>query len=175
MAERVIHLIRHPEVELKYKTICYGQTDVAWSEGGRVRASELADLLSKMPITHAFRSPLSRTALPIDFPITITGDLSEIHFGEWENQAWDAIYARTGSAMEGFIHRPAEFAPPGGETMFQLRDRVLNWYRALPETGVIVAITHGGPIAALRGTLQELPVIHWPSLIPKWGEIVTIS
>ena len=54
------------------------------------------------------------------------------------------------------------------------RDRVLAWYRELPPTGTVVAVTHGGPIAALLGTVQGLPAERWPSLIPAWGTLVTL-
>jgi broad specificity phosphatase PhoE len=43
------------------------------------------------------------------------------------------------------------------------------------EAGPILAICHGGPIAAIRGTLSDAPVSEWPSLVPRYGEVVTVE
>lgn len=107
-------------------------------------------------------------------PIVEPG-LAERDFGEWEGRSWDAIHAESGSAMEGLIHDPAGFRPPAGETTAELAARVLAWYRRLSADGVIVAVTHGGPIAALRGFLLELPARDWLALIPACGEIIEVD
>jgi broad specificity phosphatase PhoE len=58
-----------------------------------------------------------------------------------------------------------------------MRDRVMAWLAdaAQLETGSIVAICHGGPIAAIRGTLSGASVSEWPSLVPRYGEVVTVE
>lgn len=101
--------------------------------------------------------------------------LAERDFGEWEGRTWETIYAESGSAMNGLIHDPAGFRPPAGETTAELAVRVLAWYRRLPADGAIVAVTHGGPIAALRGSLLRLPVPDWPALTPIFGEVVELE
>ena len=56
-----------------------------------------------------------------------------------------------------------------------MRDRVLGWLKDLPRDGVTVAVTHGGPIAALLGTLRDLPVSEWVDLIAPPGAWVEID
>jgi broad specificity phosphatase PhoE len=57
-----------------------------------------------------------------------------------------------------------------------VRDRAMAWLRSLPEDNrTIVAVTHGGPIGAIRGTLGGRPVRDWPGLVPGYGEAVEIS
>jgi broad specificity phosphatase PhoE len=41
--------------------------------------------------------------------------------------------------------------------------------------GPVVAVCHGGPIAAICGTLAGAPVADWPGLVPNTGEIVTLE
>jgi broad specificity phosphatase PhoE len=73
------------------------------------------------------------------------------------------------------VSEPGAYRPGGGETTFELRDRVLEWFRQLPREGLTIAVTHGGPIAALSGTLRQLPVAVWVDLIPPCGERVQID
>jgi hypothetical protein len=53
-----------------------------------------------------------------------------------------------------------------------MRDRILASFESLPEGGLTVVVTHGGPIAVLRGMRQNLPIPAWLTLIPAHGEIV---
>ena len=73
------------------------------------------------------------------------------------------------------ISEPATFRPGGGETTLEMRDRVLSWQQSIPRDGLTVAVTHGGPIAALLGTLRNLPVAGWVDLIPAEGTWVEIE
>ena len=177
-----ITLVRHPPVEARYRSLCYGSTDVPLGADGMAIAAEIVATLAAQPITQIVHSGLQRAAIVAEELAMRTGTaalvdvrLREIHFGEWELQSWDEIYAKSGDAMMGMLQNPSHWRPPGGETMYELRDRVLQWYRELPDTGDIVAICHGGPIAALLGTLRDLPVSDWPALIPKHGKIISFA
>lgn len=179
---RTVTLVRHPPVELHYRTLCYGSTDVPLGPDGMAIAAQIVATLATQPIAQIVHSGLQRAAIVAEELAMRTGTvahvdvrLREIHFGEWELQSWDEIYAKTGDAMMGMIQNPSAWRAPGGETMYELRERVLQWYRELPDTSDIVAICHGGPIAALLGTLRDLPVSDWPALIPKHGEITSLA
>jgi broad specificity phosphatase PhoE len=74
------------------------------------------------------------------------------------------------------ISEPETYRPGGGETTFELRDRVVAWRSSVVEQNkLVVAVTHGGPIAALVGTEKELPVSDWVKLIPGCGQWVRLS
>ena len=182
MEKRRILLVRHCEVASRYRQVCYGRSDVELSEMGLARSDELAGQLAREPITHLFHSGLERAshlAMALGklagVPARASDLLRERDYGEWELQSWDAIYAATGDAMLGTLREPAVWRPPAGETTFEMRDRILTWYHGLPDTGVIVAVSHGGPIAALLGTLSARPVADWPDLIPATGTVVEIG
>lgn len=179
---RRVVLVRHTSVDEACRGLCYGSSDVALSEGGRQAAHDLAAQLAEWPITHLFHSGLARSfecaqliAQARGIPSLAVSALAEMHFGRWELQGWDAIYAEAPDALDRFLAEPGSFSAPGGETLLAVRDRAVGWYRNLPETGLIVAISHGGPIAALRGTLANVPAHEWPSLIPLHGEIVELQ
>lgn len=180
-AGRQLLLIRHGEIESRFKGICYGRTDVGLSQLGRDQSRAVASRLEHQP-TAVMTSDLSRARFLADRlarrhgldPI-VCRELRERDFGDWELRSWDDVYAETGDAMDGMVSAPDAFRPPGGETTFELRDRVLHWYRRLPREGCIVAVTHGGPIAALLGSLERRPVVEWPGLVPSWGEVVEVT
>ena len=173
---RRIRLARHPPVAPEYTGICYGSSDVPLAADRIQQAAILAQSLAAEPITHLYHSDLSRCRLVALELAAITGAtpradhrLRERCFGDWEGQRWDEIHAATGEAMMGMVTAPDSWRPPGGETTFELRDRALAWFRELPPDGDIVAITHGGPIAAILGTVRALSVEDWIGLIPACG------
>lgn len=181
MTRRIV-LVRHGEVTLEARDICYGAMDVELSARGLLRSQEIADALSAWPLEIVWHSNLRRTRVLAEFLAAKTGarcviapELRERGFGDWEGQRWGDIYRTTGAAMDGMIAAPDTFRPGGGETTFEMRDRILAWFRSLPETGTFAAISHGGPIAALLGTLEGRSPSDWPKLIPAVGMWVEVS
>src|SRR5262245_469458 len=181
MSRRIL-LVRHCAVGPEYRGLCSGQSDIRLSAEGEAHSLQLAEQLAALPITNLFHSGLHRThflaelvASRLDVPAVADTDLRERDFGIWELRPWDEIFAEVGRAMDSLLLDPANYAPPGGETTLALCDRVLGWYRRLPPEGLVVAITHGGPIAALRGALLGWAVDRWPELIPACGSIIELA
>jgi len=180
---RQILLVRHPPVTNALRGICYGVSDVPLADDGPTRIEEIvAQLLAQGPYTHLYHSGLSRCAAVANALAARTGmkpvidpRLRERCFGTWELRPWDDIHAESGDAMMGMVTAPETWRPPSGETTFELRDRVWAWYAEQPAHGRIVAITHGGPIASLVGTLNHRPVTEWPTYVPPFGSITSIS
>ncbi len=178
---RTVLLIRHGEIQSRFRTLCYGSSNVALSAAGRAQSRDRVESFGRRPAV-VMSSDLSRAryladrlALHNELAPIVCPELRERDFGSWELRSWDEIHTETGDAMDGLVEAPDTFRPPGGETTFELRDRVLGWYSRLPASGCIVAVTHGGPIAALLGTLGQRPVVEWPGLVPGWGEVVEVS
>lgn len=175
----MLTVVRHPPIDPAWKGRCYGQTDVALADDD---VTDLVQSLARYSPTIVWHSGLIRTERVAACLAKKTGAelredprLRERHFGEWEGRTWDDIYAETGSAMDGMIEQPATWRPPGGETTFALRDRIVAWYNELDTSERHIAITHGGPIAAFIGTRSDLRPSAWPSLIPNYGEWCSIA
>ncbi len=83
-------------------------------------------------------------------PPVIEPALAEQHFGAWQGELRDEVFARNPD-RRGFWLAPADIAPPGGESFVQLVARVseavlrLNGLYAGRD---IVAVAHGGTIRA---------------------------
>lgn len=56
----------------------------------------------------------------------------------------------------------------------ELRARAMGWYERRPTDGPILVVAHGGPIAAIRGTLAGRPAHDWLGLVPPPGGVVLI-
>jgi broad specificity phosphatase PhoE len=166
----------------RYQGVCYGRSDVELSDEGRLQSQALAEELAALPITHLLHSGMTRTRLLAELIAARTGvaareaaALVEFNFGQWELRPWQDIFAEIGEAMNDLTRSPATFRPPSGETVHEMRDRVLGWYQELPDEGVIVAVAHGGTIAALRGVLAGAPATEWPALIPSYAQWIELD
>jgi broad specificity phosphatase PhoE len=181
-SEAKVILVRHAPVAARHRGICYGRSDVELGAEGKILSAALANELAVERCDRIFHSGLQRTrhlaerlAVRLGCPEIACEALQERDFGAWELQAWDAIYAKHGDEMLRMVTEPDEYRPGGGETTFEMRDRVLAWFDALPHDGATIAIMHGGPIAALLGTLRGMPATEWPRLIPACGQEVRIQ
>ena len=180
----MVTLLRHTAVAAHWQGRCYGISDAGLSAAGVAAAHRLAlEAESSFPgITHLYASPLRRARFlggllsrRLGLRLEVAPALRERDFGAWEGQGWDAIHAAEGDSMMGMIDAPDSFRPGGGETTAELARRVMHWFASLPAGAEILAITHGGPVAALRGTLAGLPAPAWLKLIPALGEAVTLT
>jgi broad specificity phosphatase PhoE len=169
-------LLRHAAVSGRHTGLCYGRTDVALGAAGLTQTRALAAALAGESFDTIFASPARRARLlalrvgaRLGRPVRIEARLAERDFGSWEGCSWDEIWATTGDAMNGMIDAPDSYRPGGGETTAELAARVLDWFQGLAPDAAAVAVAHGGPIAALVGTLLREPARHWLRHLPAPG------
>ncbi|WP_310397778.1 histidine phosphatase family protein [Hymenobacter sp.] len=156
-----LYLIRHTAVQVA--GLCYGHHDVPLAD---TFAAEAAQLRAKLPPAPAqghrvFSSPAARClALATEFAADITPDerLREMHFGAWENRAWNELPpAETAPWMADYVTR----APPGGETFGAVQQRAaafLAELAAAPGETPALVFTHGGTIRAVVAHCLEMPL-----------------
>jgi len=175
-----VYLVRHTAVDETLRGTCYGRSDVALSAEGHAAIAPIVDRLAGVGPTQIVHSGLGRTRLVAErlsaatgVPIVVDDRLIEFNFGAWELQTWDAIFGDVGHNMAKLIHEPATYRPQGGETVHEMAARVLAWFaEQAGADGPVIAMTHGGPISLVRGTLAGLPAARWPEYIPPYGTIV---
>lgn len=157
--------------------VCYGQTDLSLQTPLSQQGTAVAVLRQQLPLSApVFTSPLRRCAelaealssRPLQDP-----RLQELHFGDWEMQAWDTIGAH---ALDAWAKDLAGFRPPGGETGYELQQRALHWLKqtsALHEE--VIVITHAGVMRALQAHHQSLPGEQWLTLRYAYGQLVCLD
>jgi alpha-ribazole phosphatase len=145
-------LVRHTSLQIA-PGICYGQTDIDVSENFWHEANQLKTKLANTQFDAVYASPLQRCvklAVALNLgDATEDARLKELHFGDWETQAWDDIPR---DVFDVWAQDYANLAPPNGESFDQLQQRALHFLEELKlaNTGKhILIVTHGGLIRAL--------------------------
>jgi len=163
-----LYLIRHPRPDVAPGT-CYGRSDVGLAESPAEVAARLRPHLPSRYQLHA--SPLQRARRLADElgEAALDERLTEVSFGDWEGQPFDAI----GSAMDEWSKDPMNFRPPNGETPLEMAQRVRQWMEECldPDAEAHVVVGHGGPLRVIAGQLLGLPPDRWLSLDFAFGQV----
>jgi broad specificity phosphatase PhoE len=181
-------LIRHAEVEAKWKTICYGALDVPLSDQGISASHVYAARLeaNNAVATHVFHSGLARTetlarliAIRHSNGLMDADDrLRERNYGQWQGLTWNEAYESDPEHFQDLIDQPDTYRPRGGETTSEMQRRIVHWYDEITSQSTncrVIAITHSGPIAALAGHLLGLPANQWQPWTIKPLESIQIE
>lgn len=169
--------VRHGETAWNRDTRIQGHTDIGLNELGQQQARRLAHALQDEPLAAIYASDLSRArataeAVAIRQGQSVRTDpgLRERGFGLFEGLTWAEIETRHPQEALAWRKRHPEFAPPGGESLLSLRERIVATVHGLAQRHVgeqIMIVAHGGVLdilyrAATRLDLQaprtwELP------------------
>lgn len=147
-------LVRHAETEDAARGLCVGRLDVPLGKAGRRQAEVLASALADPPLAAVYTSPLSRardTAGPLGAahgvePVVVP-ELVELDFGELEGMPFERIEAERPALFRAWMETPDEVRFPGGESLADLRARVLPVVRRLRgrhEGGAVAVVAHAG-------------------------------
>ncbi len=157
-ATRII-AIRHGETAWNVDTRIQGQLDIPLNETGRWQAHRLALALAGEPIAAVYSSDLLRawdTALSVadavGRPVVTDEGLRERGFGEFQGRTYAEIETLWPDEALRWRQRDPHFAPPGGESLVALRERVARTAHALAARHAgeqIVMVGHGGVMDVL--------------------------
>jgi len=166
-ALRVI-AVRHGETAWNTDTRIQGHTDIALNPRGHWQARRLGAVLADEPIDAIYSSDLSRAYQTAEAVAKSTGvalvaepGLRERVFGAFEGKTFAEIEALWPEQALAWRKRVPDFAPVGGESLLQFRERVLGTVQRLVQQhrqGQIVLVAHGGVMDLLyrAATGQEL-------------------
>lgn len=181
MTETTIMLIRHGETDWNLEGRYTGQADVPLNDTGRRQARLLAAAMAAAPPDVLIASDLTRAretaailqeALAI--PVHVDARLREIDQGEWEGLHFDDIRARYAREFAARQDNPLHVAPPGGETVGQVRGRVLEALAAaagrFPGRRIGI-VAHGLSLALIKAWLLDAAVEEIWQLIPPNAEV----
>ncbi len=162
MATRII-AVRHGETAWNVDTRIQGQLDIALNDKGRWQAQRAGLALADEPIDRIYSSDLMRahataqaiaeqTRNPAARQVHLHTGLRERGFGSFEGQTWVDIETNWPEESRRWRQRDPHFAPPGGETPLQLRERVARTVNELAAQHLeeqIVLVAHGGVLDML--------------------------
>jgi len=165
-------LLRHTQPDVA-AGICYGRSDLGLAPCFADTARGIIDTLPD--VSRIVSSPLTRCLQLAQFvaqaralPVQIDPRLSEMDFGTWEGQPWDAIPR---DQLDAWARDIMHARPHGGESVAALRARTLAALRdhAAPAT---LVVTHHGVIKCARSLTMGNDA--WQSNLP-FGQWITVS
>ncbi len=178
-------LIRHGQTNWNVEGRYQGQADVPLNSQGLQQARKLAAALAKEKIDAIYSSDLIRarqTAEAIQqatgAPLFLEPRLREINQGQWEGMLFSEIKARDPERHARRKADPLNIAPPGGETVSQVRQRVLAAVRDIlqrhPDQRVAL-VSHGLALAILIVQARRLPIERVWDYIPDNAQPVHLQ
>jgi alpha-ribazole phosphatase len=151
--------------------ICYGQLDVPTTASAESAAATVLEQLARdgTQVARVWTSPWQRTREPathvaaaLGVPLVVDARLSELAFGLWEGRAY--LELDGDGEFQRWMRDWREAAPPGGERLLELLDRVRSWRMDVASRQeVALAMTHAGVIRVLRAEARGLAyedVVH---------------
>ena len=151
----MIVLARHGETDANRAGLLLGRADPLLNARGRQQAAATAAALADEAAPVLLVSPLRRTrdtaqliADATGAPITVDERLIELDYGEWDEHRVADLPADT---VERWRADPT-FAPPGGESLVDLRRRVAPVAaEALDQAAdrTVIVVSHVSPIKAM--------------------------
>ena len=150
---RVLHAVRHAKAAVA--GTCYGRSDVPTELAADEAAERILRQLGASRVAAVWSSPAARCEEPaaavarrLEVPLRVSAALFEIDFGEWEGRRWDALEREDGERLARWMADWQGEAPPGGETLAELEERVRGWIRRDAPSGLLVG--HAGVMRALE-------------------------
>jgi alpha-ribazole phosphatase len=165
--------IRHGETEENRLGRYVGHTDPALNERGEAQADRLCCLLAGELPSAVYSSDLKRcmqTAERIcsrwNLQYVPARALRELSFGRWDGKTYEEIMQMDRERAVAWYDNPFDNAPPEGESLRQLGERVDGWLdRLMSECrcgDTVVLVSHGGVIRWFQSRwLQNDPGLFW--------------
>jgi D-lactate dehydrogenase len=182
-------VVRHTESEWNATGQWTGRTDVHLSEKGFHEAALLGLNLRSLnlPIDQAYCSEQIRTretlegmlnsAQMFDVPIHREANMNERDYGEYTGKNKWEMKELLGEDAFNNLRRGWDYPVPGGETLKQVYERVLPFYRetVLPQLQQgknILIVAHGNSIRALMKYIESISNNDVESLEMLFGDIL---
>lgn len=173
-----LYLIRHTSLAV-HPGVCYGQSDVDVSANFYIESESLRKKLANIEFDAVYASPLQRCSKLAESlnlaQITLDERLKELHFGDWEMQAWDAIPR---DIFDAWAQDYANLTPPNGESFSALYARSLSFIQEVSSHSLgkhVAVVTHGGVIRAMLAHALNMPLKGLFRIVVDYASVTQIS
>ncbi|MGL1893255.1 MAG: histidine phosphatase family protein [Spirochaetaceae bacterium] len=179
-----LYLIRHGECEGNGTYIGRG-SDVLLTDFGTEQIKKIDNIKN---VDYFYTSPMKRSVLTSDILSKQIGlkatpviGLEEIDFGDWEGLSFSDINNQSSEKYTKWINDPINNRPPNGETLIDLKTRVLS---SFPDINRLVAdnksyniiiVSHKGPLSILLLDLLALDLKHFWTFKLNRGSVSKIN
>lgn len=151
-ADAIVLLMRHGETPWNREGRVMGRREVGLDEQGRAQVRAACCLLKGVRPRLIFTSPLRRAHESAELVAASLGGMAvvadsrlvEVAYGYWEGMTYDQLLHD--EQYLDYRRRPLDFAPPGGETIYDVQARGLAAVNAAvgrAEGGSVLVVSHG--------------------------------
>jgi probable phosphoglycerate mutase len=161
-------LVRHGETEWNRVPRFRGRVDVPLNRTGRAQAQRISRRLARLAISAVYASPLARTmetaraiAAPHDLDVVPHVALVDLDYGAWQGKTPDEVAREDPERYRRWQIHPARIRVPGGETLGELRGRVMDLVDQLGRRHageMVVLVSHEMPGRVLAVVALGLPL-----------------
>jgi len=183
------YIIRHGLTKYNGQGILLGKSDPGLLNNNDPNILRWTPYFSNLEFQYIIHSGKKRTKetslilrdhMDIKPPIKIDNRLQEMDFGDWELRSYDWLYQNQQEIFLEWLKDPFHIAPPNGETLYQLRERIFSFFEEWSYKNYhrpFLIVTHGGPIRLLWSIIHDAPFfekevapgslfyLHWPKQI----------
>lgn len=148
-----LFLLRHAETAWNRERRYQGWTDTGLSAAGRGQAEAAGRALAGTPLQAVYASPLCRAqdtaaavAAPHGLAVRAAEAFKEMGFGRWEGLTVDEARAQDPALYRAWLETPHLASPPGGESLEEVKRRVLAGLDALRnehDEETVCLVAHG--------------------------------
>ncbi len=141
--------VRHGQTNWNRENRFRGRLDIPLNDVGKAQARRVGEHLAQTPIAAIYASPVSRTIVTAEFiaqshnlRVQSRAELYDLDYGAWQGKTPNEIDA---SEYALWLREPARVKFPGGETLFDVRARVVKLVAELSATHedeTVVLVSH---------------------------------
>ena len=157
--------VRHGETAANRDRLALGRADPPLTGRGRGQADALAGRLCDSGAVRIISSPLRRAretataiAEAVGLGVDVDRRLVEMDYGDWDERSFSEFPPEDLARWR----KDATFAPPGGESLIAVGERVASLCTELIDGPVVIAVSHVSPIkAAVLWAMDADPLLAW--------------
>lgn len=157
--------VRHGETAANRDRLALGRADPPLTGRGRGQADALAGRLCDSGAVRIISSPLRRAretataiAEAVGLGVDVDRRLVEMDYGDWDERSFSEFPPEDLARWR----KDATFAPPGGESLIAVGERVASLCTELIDGPVVIAVSHVSPIkSAAIWAMDADPLLAW--------------
>jgi broad specificity phosphatase PhoE len=151
-------LLRHPELEASHSELAVGAGPADLSRRGRAQVLRWLELFQRREVAVVASGPQPQCldaarglAEHKQLEVQVDERLRDQEMGEWQGRSWADIMRDQEAAVRAFFGDFGEAAAPGGETLGEAVERMLQWWTGVMPKVAGKEVVVVGPGSLLTG------------------------
>ena len=174
-------LLRHPEPEASHQELAIGAGPVDLSRRGRAQVLRWLEVLKPVSLERVASGPQPQCHGPARAIAEAHGQeavvdarLRDQEMGQWQGRAWRDVMRDQEVQVRTFFSEFGESAPPGGETLGDAVERMLQWWtESMPQFAGkhVLAVLPGSLLSGFTAAMLGMRLSRCLSLNLPFGGV----